>query len=96
MTKVNKYNYQYAFFILCDLKVNYDELKLVIVQGEQYVYKGDSNYIDKQAVSNSNVITANGTAALEFAKEIMLYLKIKPADEINKWYEFHKHGMYQK
>ncbi|WP_275935556.1 MULTISPECIES: hypothetical protein [Clostridium] len=42
------------------------------------------------------MITANGTAALEFAKEIMLYLKIKPADEINKWYEFHKHGMYQK
>ncbi|QXE18585.1 type 1 glutamine amidotransferase family protein [Clostridium sp. 001] len=59
-------------------------------------YKGDSNYIEKQAVSDSNVITANGTAALEFAKEIMLYLKVKPADEINKWYEFHKHGMYQK
>jgi len=58
-------------------------------------YKGDSNYIEKQAVSDCNVITANGTATLEFAKEIMLYLNIKPADKINEWYKFHKLGNYQ-
>lgn len=37
-------------------------------------YKGKNNYIEKQAVCDSNVITANGTASLEFTKEIMLYL----------------------
>jgi len=58
-------------------------------------YKGDSNYIEKQAVSDCNVITANGTATLEFAKEIMLYLNIKPEDKINEWYKFHKLGNYQ-
>jgi putative intracellular protease/amidase len=59
-------------------------------------YKGESNYIEKQAVSDSNVITANGTATLEFTKEIMLYLKVKPEDNINEWYEFHKQGFYKK
>ena len=58
-------------------------------------YKGDSNYIEKQAVSDCNVITANGTATLEFAKEIMLYLNIRSEDKINEWYEFHKLGNYQ-
>jgi len=58
-------------------------------------YKGDSNYVEKQAVSDCNVITANGTATLEFAKEIMLYLNIKPANKIDEWYKFHKLGNYQ-
>jgi putative intracellular protease/amidase len=57
-------------------------------------YKGESNYLERQAVSDLNVITANGTATLEFAKEIMLYLKVKPEDEINKWYDFNKKGFY--
>lgn len=57
-------------------------------------YKGDKNYIEKQAVSDKRIITANGTATLEFAKEIMIYLKVKPIDEINKWYEFNKKGFY--
>lgn len=59
-------------------------------------YKGESNYIEEQAVSDCNVITANGTATLEFAKEIMLYLKTKPVDKINEWYNFNKMGFYQK
>lgn len=59
-------------------------------------YKGEKNYIEKQAVSDDNVITANGTATLEFAKEIMLYLNAKPANKINEWYKFHKVGFYQK
>lgn len=58
-------------------------------------YKGEGNYIEKQAVSDCNIITANGTAALEYAKEIMLYLKAKPADEIDKWYKFNKMGFCQ-
>lgn len=58
-------------------------------------YKGDKNYIEKQAVSDKRIITANGTAILEFAKEIMIILKTKPLNEINKWYEFNKKGFYE-
>lgn len=57
-------------------------------------YKGDCNYIEQQAVSDCNVITANGTATLEFTREIMLCLNAKPTDKINEWYKFHKLGHY--
>ena len=59
-------------------------------------YKGDSNFIEEQAVCGSNIITANGTASLEFAREIMLYLNVKPAEKIDEWYKFNKLGFYQK
>lgn len=57
-------------------------------------YKGDKNYIEKQAVSDKGIITANGTGTLEFAKEIMISLKTKPLDQINNWYKFNKKGFY--
>lgn len=58
-------------------------------------YKGDKNYIKKQAVYDKNIITANGTAALEFAREILLKLNAGPEDKIRNWYEFHKYGFYK-
>lgn len=58
-------------------------------------YKGEKNYVEKQAVRDNYIITANGTASLEFAKEIMLCLNIKPADEIEEWYKFNKIGFYK-
>lgn len=57
-------------------------------------YKGEEKYIMQQAVSDKNVITANGTAALEFAKEVMLSLKVAPENNIIEWYDFHKLGYY--
>lgn len=58
-------------------------------------YKGDSNFIEKQAVYDSGIITANGTASLEFAREIMLCLNVKPIEKIDQWYKFNKLGFYQ-
>jgi len=46
-------------------------------------YKGNSNFIEKQAVECSDIITANVTASLEFAREIMLYLNVKPVEKID-------------
>lgn len=59
-------------------------------------YKGYCNFIEKQAVYDSGIITANGTASLEFAKEIMLCLNNKPKDKVDEWYNFNKLGLYQK
>lgn len=59
-------------------------------------YKGESNFMEKQAVCDSNIITANGTATLEFAKEIMLHLNIKSPEKIDEWYKFNKSGLYEK
>ena len=44
----------------------------------------------------SGIITANGTASLEFAREIMLYLNVKTVEKIDEWYKFHKLGHFQK
>lgn len=57
-------------------------------------YTGEARYISKQAVSGKNVITANGTAPLEFAKEILLGLHAAEEEAIWDWYNFHKLGFY--
>lgn len=57
-------------------------------------YTGETKYLEKQAVRDRNVITANGTAALEFAKEILLALNVANEEKIADWYNFHKLGFY--
>lgn len=56
-------------------------------------YTGEEKYIAKQAVSDKNIITANGTAPMEFAKEILLVLNVDK-DKVSDWYNFHKLGFY--
>jgi putative intracellular protease/amidase len=58
-------------------------------------YTGKANYINKQAVCDGNIITANGTAYLEFSKEISIRLKAKTVEQIEKEYTFNKLGLYQ-
>ena len=58
-------------------------------------YTGKANYINKQDVCDGNMITANGTAYLEFSKEISIRLKAKTVEQIEKEYTFNKLGLYQ-
>ena len=57
-------------------------------------YTGEKNYVMKQAVLDGNIITANGTAALEFAREVLLALNAASEEKITDWYNFHKLGYY--
>lgn len=57
-------------------------------------YTNEKNYCMKQAIRDQKIITANGTAALEFAKEVLFTLKIAPEEKIMEWYNFHKLGCY--
>ena len=57
-------------------------------------YTGEEKYIKKQTVCDKNIVTANGTAALEFAREVMLTLKMAEENKIIEWYNFHKLGCY--
>lgn len=57
-------------------------------------YTGETKYIAKQAVRDRNIITANGTAPMEFAKEILLALNVASEEKIMDWYNFHKLGFY--
>jgi putative intracellular protease/amidase len=58
-------------------------------------YKGANDYQERQAVRDKNIITANGTAPLEFAKEVLLELRAMPENEISQWYDFYKLGYYE-
>lgn len=58
------------------------------------IYTGETKYIAKQAVRDKNIITANGTAPMEFAKEILLALNVASEDKVLEWYNFHKLGFY--
>lgn len=58
------------------------------------IYTGEEKYIAKQAVRDRNIITANGTASLEFSKEILAALNVASEEKILEWYNFHKLGYY--
>lgn len=58
-------------------------------------YSGGELYLEKQAVSDSGIITANGSGALEFSREILLLLNAKTEDGAREWYGMHKYGFYQ-
>jgi len=62
--------------------------------GEKYT--GEVNYINKQAVRDGNIVTANGTAPLEFCREILYALKADTPEIIEESYSFYKNGFLPK
>ncbi|MCC3867961.1 DJ-1/PfpI family protein [Terrisporobacter mayombei] len=59
---------------------------------EQKEYRGEAFYIHEQVVVDNQVITANETAAVQFAYEIFKILKIDSDEEIDQWYDNFKNG----
>jgi len=57
-------------------------------------YKGAENYQAKQAVFDQNIITANGSAPLEFAEAVLSALHVAEETMIEDWYVLHKLGYY--
>ena len=55
-------------------------------------YSNAAGYIHAQAVSDNNIVTANGSAALEFAKEMLLILENDTPERIEMYYQFNKQG----
>ena len=58
-------------------------------------YTGEEKYIMQHAVRDNNIVTANGTAALEFAREVIIALGVVPESKIMEWYNFYKLGCYE-
>lgn len=58
--------------------------------GEKYT--GEAHYVCQQAVRDGNIVTANGTAALEFCREILYILQADTAEVIEESYGFYKNG----
>jgi putative intracellular protease/amidase len=69
-----------------------DELELF--QNEKG-YNGRENYRPVQVIADRGLITANETAAVDFARAIFDTLKIAGDEEIALWYNAFKNGMFQ-
>jgi len=63
---------------------------------DEKCYEGKQRFVSAQLVNDGGFITANETAAVEFATEIFRQLGIAPDDEIDLWYGKFKNGMFQK
>lgn len=55
-------------------------------------YTNETGYVNAQAVSDGNIVTANGVGHLEFTREMLSLLKANSEENINMWYEFYKNG----
>ena len=55
-------------------------------------YTNPEGYIHAQAVSDNNIVTANGSATLEFAKELLTLLENDTPERIEMYYQFNKQG----
>lgn len=65
-----------------------DQLKLW--GGERYT--NEAGYVEAQAVSDGNIVTANGVGYIEFTRELLLLLKANTPEQIATWYDFYKTG----
>lgn len=58
-------------------------------------YTGEHLYQERQAVRDSNIVTANGSGHLEFTRECLLWLQAGTPQEIEAYYQFNKQGFYK-
>lgn len=56
-------------------------------------YTNPEGYQHNQAVADKNIVTANGSATLEFAKELLLLLENDTPERIEMYYQFNKQGI---
>jgi putative intracellular protease/amidase len=59
-------------------------------------YHGESHYCDVPAITDKHVITASGTAPVDFAREILKALNLYSAATIDAWYALYKNGDSEK
>ncbi len=55
-------------------------------------YTNAAMYVHAQAVSDRRIVTANGSATLEFARELLLLLENDTPERIEMYYQFNKQG----
>lgn len=55
-------------------------------------YTNPEGYVSAQAVRDNNIVTANGSATLEFAREMLMLLENDTPERIEMYYQFNKQG----
>lgn len=58
-------------------------------------YTGAPRYKLQQAVWGGNIVTANGTANMEFGRELLVALHAMTPEDAEQWYRYYKFGYYE-
>lgn len=58
-------------------------------------YTAEESYQEQQAVRDGKLITANGSAYLDFGREVLYALNAAADEEIEEWYSFFKLGYHE-
>jgi putative intracellular protease/amidase len=78
--------------LLNDLKHTSNDLNYL--KGIAPNYSGEENYQNSLAITDRNIITASGIAPIEFAREIFKTIELYPEDNIEKWFQLFKNGIW--
>jgi len=78
--------------LLNDLKHTSNDLNYL--KGIAPEYCGAANYQHSLAVTDRNLITANGIAPIEFAREIFRTIGLYSDDRLEKWFQLFKNGIW--
>ncbi|MBD1371431.1 glutamine amidotransferase [Hazenella sp. IB182357] len=55
-------------------------------------YRGDEKYVAAQSVLDGGLITANGSGAIEFSRDILHKLGVLEGKDLEEWYDLFKKG----
>lgn len=58
-------------------------------------YTNKEHYIEKQSVVDKNLISANGTSSIEFARDVVDTLNALEDDSFKYWCAYMKNGLYK-
>lgn len=58
-------------------------------------YTNEAGYMEELAVSDKNIVTANGLGYLEFTREMLRLLQANTPEVIAGWYDFFKNGFFR-
>ncbi len=78
--------------LLNGLKHTSNDLNYLKATASQY--NGDRNYQNTLVETDKNIITANGIASIEFAREVFKNIGLKSDDEVEKWFQLFKNGIW--
>ncbi len=78
--------------LLNDLKHTSNDLGYL--KGISPEYCGDDHYKYSLAETDKNIITANGIAPIEFARDIFKKIELNKEENIEKWFQLFKNGIW--
>ena len=79
--------------MLDDIKHTSNDLNYL--KGIAPAYKGADLYQNTLAITDSNIITANGIAPIEFAREVFRMVHLYNEENLEKWFQLFKNGIWK-